>query len=583
MPDDHAPADVRLLAARLRPERRQLVALTLVLVVAMALPLAGPILMGRFVDGALDGEATSTLVTIAVAFLATALAGDALQLLVTWLSVRLAWRVGNSLRVDLCRHALGLDLAWHGEHSAGQLIERIDGDVDALTRFSSTAILQLLGNALMLLGVLVVSTIIDWRAGLLIAISAGIAVGLLVHFRRVAVPYYDDEREVQGQLYGDLEERLDGLEDLRANGGGRWAVQRLQRNSARWWKAARRAGLRGGGAMAAASLTFTVGSVLMLALGVYLNRQGEMTVGTVLALFRFSQQVSDPLWQVAEQLSEFQKAAAGTRRAARLLATESTIADGRAGDLPGGALQVDLDGVSFGYGTAQPVLHDLDLHLTPGTTLGLVGRTGSGKSSIGRLVLRLWDPELGRIRLGGKDLRDVRFEDLRRRTAVVTQEVEIFRASLRDNLTLFGAIEADDPTLATALDDVGLDRWWRGLPRGLDSDLHGPDDLSAGEAQLLAFARVLLTDPGLVVLDEASSRLDPGTEDRLKAATSRLLDGRTAIVIAHRLATLDDVDEVLVLDHGRVVEHGPRVVLAADPDSHFATLTRASLAAGSIP
>ena len=339
---------------------------------------------------------------------------------------------------------------------------------------------------------LIVSTIIDWRAGCSIALSAAVAVGLLVHFRRVATPYYDDEREVQGQLYGDLEERLDGLEDLRANGAGRWAVQRLQEHSARWWRASRRAGLRGGGAMAAASLTFTAGSVLMLALGVYLNRQGEMTVGTVLTLFRFSQQVSDPLWQVAEQLSEFQKAAAGTRRAARLLATETTIADGRAGDLPAGPLALDLDEVSFGYGTAQPVLHSIDLHLAPGTSLGIVGRTGSGKSSIGRLALRLWDPEVGKVRLGGKDLRDVRFEDLRRRTAVVTQEVEIFRASLRDNLTLFGAIAASDDDLRAALDDVGLDVWWRSLPRGIDSDLHGPDDLSAGEAQLLAFARVLL-------------------------------------------------------------------------------------------
>src|SRR4029078_12241676 len=209
-------------------------------------------------------------------------------------------------------------------------------DVDALTRFASTAILQLFGNALMLIGVLIVSTIIDWRAGLLIALSAGVAVCLLVHFRRVATPYYDDEREVQGQLYGDLEERLDGLEDLRANGAGRWAVQRLQEHSARWGSAGRRGGFRrgwasalrgacfrGGGARAAASLTFTAGSVLMLGLGVYLNRQGEMTVGTVLTLFRFSQQVSDPLWQVAEQLSEFQKAAAGTRPAARLAATEA--------------------------------------------------------------------------------------------------------------------------------------------------------------------------------------------------------------------------------------------------------------------
>ena len=203
----HPPADARLLASYLRPERRPLSALVAVLVVAMLLPLAGPLLIGWFVDAALGGL-----------FLAATLTGDALQLVVTWYSVRLAWRVGNRLRVDLCRHALSLDLDWHGEHSAGQLIERIDGDIDAVTRFASMAVLQLAGNAILVVGVLVITAFIDWRACLVIAATVGLAVLALAKMRTAAVPHYDVEREVQAKLYGDLEERLGGLEDLRPTG-----------------------------------------------------------------------------------------------------------------------------------------------------------------------------------------------------------------------------------------------------------------------------------------------------------------------------------------------------------------------------
>lgn len=577
-----SPADVRLLVNYLRPERRQLGALVGLLVVAMVLPLAGPVLVGRFVDSALAGDEKGVLVGLAVAFLVTTLTGDALQLVVTWLSVRLAWRVGNSLRSDLCRHALSLDLDWHGDHSPGQLIERIDGDIDAVTKFSSTAVLHLAGNAILVTGVLVVSAFIDWRASVLIGLTVVAALAVMVHLRRVAVPYYDDEREVQAQLYGDVEERLGGLEDLRANGAGRWAEHRLHQHSAGWWRTARRAAVRGDGSISVAGAVFAAGSVLTLALGVWLARRGELSVGSVLALVRFSQLVSDPLWRVAEQLAEAQKAVAGTSRAARLLATEPAMVDGAGADLPPGALSVELRGITFGYGTGHPVLAGVDLVVPAGSTLGVVGRTGSGKTTIGRLVGRLWDTEEGEVVVGGVDVRRLRLADLRGRIGIVTQEVELFRASLRDNLTVFGTLHGDDRRLEAVLGDVGLGAWLRSLPHGLDQHLDGNDELSAGEGQLLAFARVLLADPAVVILDEASSRLDPVTEARLADATDRLLAGRTALIIAHRLATLDRVDRICVLDHGRVVEHDDRSLLAADSSSHYHGLLLAGQAVDGV-
>lgn len=572
-------SDVGLLAAYLRPERARLLVLAGVLLVSTLAPVAGPVLLGHAIDAALSGRPTGDLVTIAVIFLIVTVGSDALQVIVTWQSVALAWRAGNRLRLDLARHALRLDLDWHGGHSPGLLIERLDGDVEAIVEFSSAAVLQLLGNAILVFGVLVVSFIIDWRAGLLITVAVLIAGFLMIRLRSIAVPAHDAEREVQSQLYGDLEERLGGLEDLRANGAGSYAVHRLEHHSSRWWHAARKAALLGDGSYTAAACAFSLGSVLTLALGVAQHRDGALTLGGLLALFRFSQMVRQPVERIAEQMRELQKAAAGARRAGRLLVTIPSVPEGRGDVLPSGALEVELDDVAFAYAGDSDVLVDLNLHLAPGTTLGVVGRTGSGKSTLGRLLARLWDVTGGAVRLGGVDVRNAATHDLRQRVAVVSQDVELLRASLRDNLTFLGTVAATDGQLLAALADVGLGEWAAGLAAGLDTELDGGAGLSAGQAQLLAFARVLLADPGLVVLDEATSRLDPTTEARLTLAADRALRGRTVVIIAHRLATLDRVDEVLVLERGRVLEHGRRADLAADPSSEFARLLAVSASA----
>jgi ATP-binding cassette subfamily B protein len=223
------------------------------------------------------------------------------------------------------------------------------------------------------------------------------------------------------------------------------------------------------------------------------------------------------------------------------------------------------------------VLSDIIFDLPAGKVLGLLGRTGSGKTTLTRLLFRLYDPQLGRVLLGGSDLCDLALADLRARVGMVTQDVQLFAASIRDNLTLFDRT-IDDARIERALGELGLREWAAALPAGLDTRIGaGGLGLSAGEAQLLAFARVFLRDPGLVILDEASSRLDPATERLLERAIGRLLQGRTAIVIAHRLGTVQRADEIMILDGGRVAEHGPRAALAADPGSRFAGLLRTGM------
>jgi len=571
----------RLLAATLRSEARPLAGVLAVLGASMALRLSLPLLLGRFADDAIAGRPAADLTRLALAYVAVALVSEALGLGVVWGSVRLSWRAGNRLRERLAAHALRLEQAWHGRHSPGQLIERIDGDVEAMVLFFSGIAVDIAGNVALIAGMLVVASVIDPWSGLVLGVTAFAGAAVMIRLRVAAVGAREAERQVNAELYGDLEERLGGLEDLRANGAGAYAVHRLHHHSARSWRVARRASLHGDSAHAAAAMVFAAGTAGTLLAGILLQQRGAITVGAVLSLYRYADMLREPLQRIAEQLKEFQKAMAGARRAATLLATEPRITDGpldgAAMPGPGGGLAIDFDQVSFAYdGTRSPALAEIDLHLPAGRHLGVVGRTGSGKTTLARLLLRLWDVDAGAVRVGGVDVRDLRVAALRARVAIVTQDVDLFRASLRDNLTLFGAHPADDDELHALLRRVGLGDWAGSLPDGLDTVLEGGQGLSAGEGQLVAFARAFLADPDVVVLDEASSRLDPVTEARIGAASRSLLAGRTALVIAHRLETLAEVDEIAVVEDGRLVEQGVRHRLAADPTSRYARLLRTS-------
>jgi ABC-type multidrug transport system fused ATPase/permease subunit len=293
--------------------------------------------------------------------------------------------------------------------------------------------------------------------------------------------------------------------------------------------------------------------------------------------FQYTAMLRNPIEQISRQMEQLQAAAASIGRIRDLWAIQPTQKDGSDTAIPAGPLSVRFDGVTFAYGDNDPVLKQVSFHLPAGRVLGLLGRTGSGKTTLTRLLFRLYDPAAGRVQVGGVDTGAARLRELRTRVGMVTQEVQLFHASVRDNLTFFDA-GIPDGRILQVLDDLHLRPWLATLPQGLDTELSSDGSgLSAGEAQLLAFTRVFLQDPGLVILDEPSSRLDPATEHLLEQAVSKLLRDRTAIIIAHRLKTVLRADDILILEHGEIREHGPRAALEADPASHFSHLLQVGL------
>jgi ABC-type multidrug transport system fused ATPase/permease subunit len=343
----------------------------------------------------------------------------------------------------------------------------------------------------------------------------------------------------------------------------------------RAWLAVTRKAQMWGYSLGATSIgLFALGTAVAFALSAMLFKTGTLTIGAVYLIFQGTEMLRQPTEQIRKEVLDFQQADASIGRVQALLSTAPSLDDGPGAALPSGKLSVELDDVSFGYAEDALVLRKVSLSLSPGRVLGVVGRTGSGKTTLTRLLLRFYDPQAGVVRLGGVDLRAVSLAAVRSRIGLVTQEVHLFHASVRDNLTLFDD-NVTDERIGAVLESVGLAHWLQELPGGLDTPLgSGGAGLSAGQAQVLACARVLLRDPDLVILDEPSSRLDPATDRLVQMALGHLLDGRTAIIVAHRLATLAHADDILVLEDGQVREYGPRPVLATNPTSRFAELLR---------
>ncbi|MEU5085244.1 ABC transporter ATP-binding protein [Streptomyces sp. NPDC021356] len=558
-----------LLIRYLRGERPAVALLAVLVPLGIALQLAAPYLLRRFVDDTLSQRPSAALLGVALWYLAAALGLLAATITTDAVASRLAWRGTNRLRADLVDHSLRRCARFYQSHPPGELVDRIDGDVTRLAAVMSALLLEVAAQALLAVGILAALFLLDWRLAL---VFAPLAAGTLVLLRRLAgraMPFVAARRQASADLLGFLEERLAAAEDLRVNGARDATLAALTARQDELYRRARRAARVSVRWPATVQGLSTASVVLALAVSVWLHSQGRLTTGTAFAALSYAMLLRRPLLAITTRFQDLEEAAVCVRRLRELLPTQDTARPGTGRRLPPGPLTAALDRVTFSYEPGEPVLREVSFRLEPGERLGVVGRTGSGKSTVLRLLFALHHPEHGTARVGGQDVRALDPGSLRRRVALVTQEVQVFHATLRENLTFYDPA-VDDDRLCAALDEAGLTDWRRALPDGLDTVLGaGGRGMSAGEEQLLALARVFLRDPALVLMDEPTARLDPHTEALLLPALERLLADRTAVVVQHRPHALSHVDRILVLDEGAVVEDGHRTTLAADPTSRF--------------
>ncbi len=618
-----------LLYKYLRPQWKISLVLAILLLSNIALQLINPQIIRTFLDAAQSGAAIELLVNAALLFLGLAILQQIVSVLASYYSEIVAWTATNALRIDLTRHCLNLDLSFHNAHTPGEMIERVDGDINNLAEFFSRFVVELLGNALLLVGVLVMLWRENWLIGLGLSVFVTISMVIMLKYRNVAVPHWAAERQSSADFYSFLEERLAGTEDIRANGAEAYVMHNFHGLIREMLRKSLKSAMVINVLVNINQFLFAIGTAAAFAIGTYLFQNEVVTIGTVYIIYHYTSMLNRPMDSIAHQVEQLQRASAGIVRIQEMLVIESKIKKPVSKSakfllnaekeneaisnnaqayqisnqkLAGLAMAVHFEDVTFGYDDAlgkngnsgkngseaatddrkDIVLQNLSFSLEPGKVLGLLGRTGSGKTTLTRLLFRFYDPDDGSISLSADDLsglvdiRHLPLETLRKQVGMVTQNIQLFNASVRDNLTFFDS-SVSDIDIEQVIDELGLNEWFSSLPDGLDTMIESGGSLSAGEAQLLAFTRIFLKDPGLIVLDEASSRLDPATETLIERAIERLVSDRTAIIIAHRLDTVRRADQIMILNQGCIEEYGSRDALANDPNSKFYSLLKTGI------
>lgn len=555
----------------LRLNRGRITLLGLLLPLDIARQLLTPEILRRFIDAGIAGVKGSAQSLVTLYFILV-VAGLGTSVLLANHSAKLAWKSTNALRDQIIRNVLHQRASYFYDVGPGELVDRMDNDATRLGSMMSHLLLNIAAQTLLAVGIVAAMFHLDWRFG---AIFLPFTAAMLILLRRETgrtLPFLEAQRELEARILAAVDEWSTGAEDLRACGGTQYmrrSLWELARQEHRIRRLAATAGFRWPATVQALSV---ISTLLALALGVWLYQAGSATVGTVFAALSYATLIRFPLAQLASQMQEAQAAVVSLRRAWEILDDRPAIHDG-ASIAGSGPHDLVFDGVTFSYGVDGPVvLDEVSFRLPAGSTLGLIGRTGSGKSTLIKLAFRDYDPTGGQIRIGEQDLRSLDRGELRRSVAYIPQVVNLFTGTLRDNLTLF-APGYDDDTLIEALHQAGLGPLIETLPDGLDTPLDpGWAGLSAGQGQMLNLARAFLTQPAIVLLDEPSSQIDPHTEQILRAALQKFADNHTAIIVTHRLETLSQVDQILVLDDGRVLEYGRRVELLADAESAFVGL-----------
>ncbi len=577
----HVAADRRpfTLTRLLAPQWWRLaVAVGLVAVETVALQ-AGPLLTQQAIDrGVLPGHFSVIAITAGLYLLAVVLHSAAGAVRVSWTG-RLGQGLMEQLRIRVFSHIQRLSLDFFTEERTGRVVTRMTSDIEVLTELLQDGIVNLVVQGLTLAVVVVVLFTLDVELAVVVVLTVVPAMlALTLWFRRASRKAYTAVRERVADVMGELQESLAGIRVAVAFNRQRYD-EAGHRNTVGEYRSAN----EGAADVAAVYAPATdavgmLGQALILLVGGWMLLRGGLTLGQLTAFLLYLSSFFGPIQHLVHLYDTYQAGQAAVTKLRDLLATEPSVAE-RPGapELPPIRGEITLEDVTFGYDAGEPVLRDVSLTVAPGETLALVGPTGSGKSTLAKLVARFYDPTAGRVLLDGHDLRDVTLTSLRSQLGIVPQEPFLFSGSIRDNIA-YARPDATDEEVLEACRAVGIDDLVDRLPEGIHTPCHERGvSLSSGERQLLALARAFLSQPRVLVLDEATSNLDLRSESKIEHALDVLLEGRTAIIIAHRLHTVQRADDIVILHGGRIREYGAREQLARDPDSRFFQLLQTGM------
>ncbi len=553
----------------LSPELRKGIGVTIALAVLSTVGrVLVPFVVQRITDDGILAPG-GTDMNVVVAYIALALVGVIVTALSAYfVNVRL-FRTSESglstLRLRAFRHIHDLAMLTQNTERRGSLVSRVTSDVDTISMFVQFGGLMLMVNIAQISLATVLMVIYSPILALVVWLCFVPLFLIIRHFQGVVGRAYTKVRERVGDMLGAISESVVGAQAIRAYGVEDRTSERIDAAIEGHRSAAIGAQARSVIAFTSGQLVSGLTTAVVLVVGTVLAVNGRLTLGELLAFLFLVNLFTMPVQQATEILNEMQNAVAGWRRVIGIIDTDADVADpGESGvSLPRGPITVEFEDIGFAYPGGDPVLHEVALSIAPRSRVAIVGETGSGKSTLAKLLTRLMDPSSGRVLIDGVDLRTIRFSSLRSRVVLVPQEGFLFDGTLLDNIR-FGAPQATEDDVRLTLTELGLDAWVSTLPLGLATDVgQRGESMSAGERQLVALARAYLADPDLLVLDEATSAVDPSTEVRLQRALDSLTRGRTSIAIAHRLSTAQAADEVIVVDAGRIVERGHHTELVA--------------------
>jgi len=556
---------LRGLAVLLRPYRGRVALMFVSLLFATAAALAPPPLAKLAIDeGIVPGDMTA-LTWIVIAFLVTALVYWGATYLQTYLVGWIGQRALQDLRIQLFRHLQTMSVGFYSRRRAGVLISRMSNDVEALDTLVSDGIVTLFGSSLTLIGTAAILFTLDPELALITyTVFPVLGIASLV-FRIVSADAYKATREKVAAITAYLQETLSGIRVVRSFAQEPRHLDRFKALNEENRHANMKTVYLNAAYFPGVELLSGIATAGILFYGGMQAVEGEITIGVLVAFLAALNNFFDPIQQLSQLYTTYQAGMAALDKIFELLDEEPDLVDAPdAIDLPRLRGEIELDDVTFAYGAdGAKALDGVSLHVPPGQTVALVGTTGAGKSTLAKLVARFYDPTSGAVRVDGHDLRDVTAHSLRSQMGIVPQEAFLFSGTIGENIA-FGRPDATDEEVRAAAHAVGADTFIAGLPDGYDTPVGERGvQLSAGQRQLVAFARALVADPRILVLDEATSNVDVHTESKIEAGLRRLLAGRTAIVIAHRLSTIERAGQIVVLEHGRIVEQGSHEELLA--------------------